>query len=174
MKKVGTYGNVSDLTTKHHDEEGLKVLMTLGRLRDTRGHEDSVSTANGGRTATVNAVRRSKPIELDKNVLRQWAGYRAWRIQVEASVESSVTVFWPRGAKNSTPQMRWLSVALATRRFDTLKSSEFRRRGCHHNDWTGDANNTPGVAGCKPCTDTDRACDEKPPSAHDDERTDLV
>ena len=32
LKKVGTYTKVSDLTTKHHDEERLKVLMTLGRL----------------------------------------------------------------------------------------------------------------------------------------------
>ena len=35
LKKVGTYSNVSDLTTKHHDDERLKVLMTLGRLRYT-------------------------------------------------------------------------------------------------------------------------------------------
>ena len=46
LKKVGTYSNVSDLTTKHHDEERLKVFMTLGRLRYTRGHGDAVSTAN--------------------------------------------------------------------------------------------------------------------------------
>ena len=30
LKKVGTYSNVSDLITKHHEEEILKVLMTLG------------------------------------------------------------------------------------------------------------------------------------------------
>ena len=63
---------MSDLTTKHHDEARLKVLMTLERLRCTRGHEDAVSTVNEGQTATVNAVRRSQPIELDKNVLKLW------------------------------------------------------------------------------------------------------
>ena len=53
LKKVGTYSNVSDLTTKHHDEERLKVLMTLERLRYNRGHGNAVSTANEGKTATV-------------------------------------------------------------------------------------------------------------------------
>ena len=64
---------------------------------------------------------------------------------MEASVESSVMVVWPKGTKISTPQTRWLSVVLATRRFETLKSSELlfeSRRGCYNNDWTGDANNT--------------------------------
>ena len=54
----------------------------------------------------------------------------------------------PRGARNSVPQMRFLSVALAACRFETLKSSELRfesRRGCSNNDWTGDASNTSGV-----------------------------
>ena len=67
---------------------------------------------------------------------------------MEASVESSVMVVWPRGAENSIPQMRWLRVALATRRIGMLKSSELRlgwRRGCCNNDWTEDANNTSGV-----------------------------
>ena len=67
-KEVFTHSNVSDLTTKHHDEE------TLERLRYTRRHGDAVSTANEGQTAAVNAVRRSKPIELDKNVLNLWSG----------------------------------------------------------------------------------------------------
>ena len=57
LQKVGTFSNVSDLTTKHHDEERLKVLMSSGRLRHTRGHEDAVSTANEGGTGVVNAVR---------------------------------------------------------------------------------------------------------------------
>ena len=51
LNKVGTYSNVSDLTTKHHDEERLKVLMTLERLRYSRGHGDAVSTAGEGQTA---------------------------------------------------------------------------------------------------------------------------
>ena len=44
LNKVGTYSNVSDLTTKHHDEERLKVSIILGRLRCTRGHGNAVST----------------------------------------------------------------------------------------------------------------------------------
>ena len=48
--------------------------MTLGRLGYTRGHGDAVSTANEIQTAAVNAVRRSQPIELDKNVLKRWSG----------------------------------------------------------------------------------------------------
>ena len=46
---------------------------TLDRLRHTRGQGGAVSTANEGQTAVVNAVRRSQPIELDKNVLKQWS-----------------------------------------------------------------------------------------------------
>ena len=59
LKNGGTYGNVSGLTTKHHDEERLKVLMTLGRQRKTKGHGDSVSAASESRTPVVNAVLRS-------------------------------------------------------------------------------------------------------------------
>ena len=66
LKKVDTYSNVSDLTTKHHDEERLMVLMTWERLRYTRGQGDAVSTTNEGQTAAVIAVRRSPPIELDR------------------------------------------------------------------------------------------------------------
>ena len=67
---------------------------------------------------------------------------------MEASVESSVMVVWPRVTENSTPQMRWLSVAPATHRVETLESSEFRfqqRRGCYNNDWTEDVKDTSGV-----------------------------
>ena len=95
----------------------------------------------------MSAVLRSRSTELDENVLRRWAGYRAWRIQVEASVESSVMVVWPRGANISIPQMRWLSVALATR-FETIENSELpfgNRRGCYNSGWTGDTNDTSGV-----------------------------
>ena len=47
-------------------------LMTLGRLRDTRGHWDAVFAATAGPTAAVNAVLRS--LELDENDLRLWSG----------------------------------------------------------------------------------------------------
>ena len=60
LKKVSTDSNVSDLTTKHHDEERRDVLMTLERLRYTRGRGDAVSTATEGQTAAVmNAVWKS-------------------------------------------------------------------------------------------------------------------
>ena len=74
LKKVSTDRNVSDLTTKHHDEDRLAVLMSSG-LRLTRGRGDAVLAANEGRTAAVNAVRRTRrarSTELDENVLRLW------------------------------------------------------------------------------------------------------
>ena len=73
--KVSTDGNVSDLTTKHHHEDRLAVLMSLGRLRFARGRGDAVLAANVGWTAAVNAVRRTRrarSTELDENVLRLW------------------------------------------------------------------------------------------------------
>ena len=59
LKKVSTDRNVSDLTTKHHHEDRLAVLMSLGRLRFARGRGDAVLAANECRTAAVNAVRRT-------------------------------------------------------------------------------------------------------------------
>ena len=57
LKKVSTDSNVSDLTTKHHSEERRDVLMTLRRLRYTRGREEAVSMAGEGQIAAmVNAV----------------------------------------------------------------------------------------------------------------------
>ena len=75
LKKVSTDRNVSDLTTKHHHEDRLAVLMSLGRLRFARGRGDAVLAAKEGRTAAVNAVRRTRRArftELDENVLRLW------------------------------------------------------------------------------------------------------
>ena len=47
----------SDLTTKRHVKERRIVLMTLRRLRHTRGRGDAVSTASEGQSAAaVNAV----------------------------------------------------------------------------------------------------------------------
>ena len=60
LKKVSTDRNVSDLTAKHHHEERLAVLMSMGRLRFARGRGDAVLAANEGRTAAVNAVRRTR------------------------------------------------------------------------------------------------------------------
>ena len=74
LKKVGTCSNLSDLATKHHDDERLKVLITLARLRYTKKHGHALSTATESWTAAVNAVPRSQPIELDKNVLQLWGG----------------------------------------------------------------------------------------------------
>ena len=74
LKKVGTFGNVSNLTTEHHDEERLKVTMTLGRLRYTRGHGDAASAANEGWTSAVNALLTSRSTELAENVLRLSSG----------------------------------------------------------------------------------------------------
>ena len=75
LKKVNTDSNVSDLMTKHHHEDRLAVLMTLGRLRFARGRGDAVLAANEGWTAAGNAVRRTRrarSTELDESVLRLW------------------------------------------------------------------------------------------------------
>ena len=75
LKKVSTDRNVSDLTTNHHHEDRLAVLMSLGRLRFARGRGDAVLAANEGRTAAVNAVRRTRrarSTELDENFLKLW------------------------------------------------------------------------------------------------------
>ena len=66
---------------------------------------------------------------------------------MDSSVESSVMVVRPRGSQDQHTSMRGLCVALATRRFETLKNSDLpfgSRRGRYNNDWTGDANDTPG------------------------------
>ena len=48
---------MSDLTIKHHSEERRDVLMTLGRLRCTRGRGEAVSIAGVGQIAAMlNAV----------------------------------------------------------------------------------------------------------------------
>ena len=57
LKEVISDSNWSDLTTKRHDKERRTVLMTLRRLRHTRGRCDAVSTASEGQSAAaVNAV----------------------------------------------------------------------------------------------------------------------
>ena len=57
LKEVSTDSHGSDPTTKHHDKERRIVLMTLRRLRYTRGRGDAVSTASEGQlAAAVNAV----------------------------------------------------------------------------------------------------------------------
>ena len=63
------------MTTKHHHEDRLAVLTSLGRLRFARGLGDAVLAANEGRTGAVNAVRRTRragSTELDENVLKLW------------------------------------------------------------------------------------------------------
>ena len=60
LKKVSTDRNVSDLTTKHHHDDRLAVLMSLGRLRFAGGRGDAVLAASEGRTAAVTAVRENK------------------------------------------------------------------------------------------------------------------
>ena len=39
LKQVGTFENVSDLTTKYQDEESLGALMRMGGVRLTRGRQ---------------------------------------------------------------------------------------------------------------------------------------
>ena len=57
LKEVSTDSNGGDLTTKCHDGERRNVLMTLSRLRYTRGRGNALSTVNEGQSAAVvNAV----------------------------------------------------------------------------------------------------------------------
>ena len=109
LKKVSTDHNVSDLTTKHHHEDRLAVLMSLGRLRFARGRGDAVLAANEGRTAAVNAVRRTRrarSTELDENVLRLWGDLSS--LADPGGREASMKI--------SIPQMRQLGAAPSTRR----------------------------------------------------------
>ena len=95
-------------------------------------------------------------------------------------VESSVVVVWPRGGQDqhtsnalvergscdpstqNTEEQRvavWKSERMLQQRLD---------RGYERYLWSTTR------LGCKPCTDTDWAYEKKPPSAHDDDWTDLV
>ena len=96
--------------------------------------------------------------------------------QVEASVESSVMVVCQdqhtsnalvdRGSgntSNSNAEEQRVAVRMAER---TLQQR--LDRGCEQCLWSTTR------LGCKPCTDSDWAYEKKPPSAHDDDWTDLV
>ena len=54
LKKVDTTENISDLTTKYHDESRLEALMKLGGLRYTRGR--AVLKVSTSRTTGVNGI----------------------------------------------------------------------------------------------------------------------
>ena len=53
LKEVESDSNGSDLTTKRHDRERRNVLMTMMRLRSTRGRGNVVSVASEGQSAAV-------------------------------------------------------------------------------------------------------------------------
>ena len=60
LKKVDITENISDLTTKYHDEERLKALVRLGGLRFTRGlHHAALGVSKCPRTE-VDAVTRTE------------------------------------------------------------------------------------------------------------------
>ena len=75
LKRVGTAGNVSDLTTKYHDEERLEALMRMGGLRFTRGLQCAALVAKlvvgESWTVAANAIRRMQATELDHNLMRR-------------------------------------------------------------------------------------------------------
>ena len=70
LKMVGTTQNVSDLTTKYHDEERLDALMRTVGLRYKRGLRHAALVAGESRPAAVNVVLRTQASELDENILR--------------------------------------------------------------------------------------------------------
>ena len=95
LKKVST----SDLTTNHHSEERCEFLMTLGRLRYTRGREQADSMAGECQIAAmVNAVENATWLNplVGTFSLTDSSGYE------------------PRGAVNSMPQLHWIGVDLVT------------------------------------------------------------
>ena len=180
LKKVGTCSNVSDLTTKHHDEERLKVLMTLGRLRKTRGHKDAVLAASEGRTAVVNVVLRSQSTELDENVLRLWGWISSL---ADPGGSERRELGGGRSAKKSQDQHTSNALVELGSSDPSIRNAEERRvvvwksermlqqrldRGYERYLWSTTRK------GCKPCTETDWACEKKPLSGHDNVWTDLV
>ena len=169
LKKVGTCSNVSDLTTKHHDEERLKVLMTLGRLRYTRGHKDAVSAASEGRTAAVNVVLLrlwcwiSSLGDAGGSERRELGGGRLTKKSQDQHTSNALVELG-----SSDPSIRnaeehrvvvWKSERMLQQRLD---------RGYERYLWSTTRK------GCKMCTDTDWACEKKPLSGHDNVWTDLV
>ena len=80
-----------------------------------------------------------------------------------------------RGAENIIPQTRW--AAVATRRIESLKSSEWQlawRRGCYNNGRTEDGNDASGVRRAWVASRVKIGLEEQLPSWHDDDWTDLV
>ena len=133
LKKVSTDRNVSDSTTKHYQEGRLAVLMSLGRLRFVKGRGDAVFAANEGRTAAVNAVRRTRrarSTELDENVLRLWGDISSLADRGGRQRQRALR----DGRLAEKPQMRQLGAAPSTRhkmrKYRELQSR--RRRGCYN------------------------------------------
>ena len=70
LQKVGTIENVSDSTTKYHNEERLEALMRMSGLRFTRGLQHAASAVTPSQTIAANAILRTQQTELDENIWR--------------------------------------------------------------------------------------------------------
>ena len=119
LKKVGTTGKVSDLTTKYHDEERMVALMRIGGLRLTRGLQLAalVATLVAGESRAVAAteIKGTQATELDDNILRldrwiaclvmfgSWHVARSWRAPEDAQGRSSLRDLRPGGPMISNP-----------------------------------------------------------------------
>ena len=92
LKKVGTTENVSDLTTKYHDEERLEASTRMEEGLRYRGLQHAASAAGESQTAAVNAVLRTQASELDENTLRPGRWISSLRM---VSGQSSLKDVWP-------------------------------------------------------------------------------
>ena len=134
LVRDSTDSNGSDLTMKRHVEERRNVLVTLGRLRNTRESGNAVSTAREGQSAAVVTATWSKPrvgtsladpggFELEELGGGRWA-------QRNGKQHASVTLDGRRSG--DTPIWK-------------LMISELRfgwRRRRYNNGWTGDLSDT--------------------------------
>ena len=173
LKEVESDSNGSDLTTKRHDRERRNVLMTLMRLRYTRGRGNAVSTASEGQSAAVlNAV-----------VITTWLKPRSERPNLWDPGGCELAELG-EGCFVERDRGQHASIALVGRQTGDMSNwalsiSELQfgwRRGCCNNGRTEDAKDTSEVRGAWVASRVRMqiGLEKKPPSAHDDDWTDLV
>ena len=105
LKKVGTTENVSEMTTKYHDEERLEALMRMEVCdlpEDFDTQPPRLMKAGRGERGPENTsfrTRREHP-EIGKLDIEPGESRRM------VSGQSSLKDVWPGGAKNIIPRLR--------------------------------------------------------------------
>ena len=146
LKVGGTTENVSDVTTKCHDEERLEASMRMGGLRFTRGLQHAASAAalsvRESHTIAAYAILRTQQTELDEKVLRlgKWISRLVnpgsgqvvdpGAHQKMHKGQSSQRDLRPGGSMISNPHEHQLGVALVTCRNQTAEEQRVARRAC--------------------------------------------